>query len=86
MVKNRYFAIYIPEYQSTTVQVKIWRRSYDIRPPAITEDDPEYPGKDRRYALLAKDQIPLTECLKDTVDRFLPYWHDNIVPALKYMS
>jgi len=64
-------------------QVKIWRRSYDIRPPAITEDDPEYPGKDRRYHLLAKDQIPLTECLKDTVERFLPYWHDNIVPAIK---
>jgi len=64
-------------------QVKIWRRSYDIPPPAITEDDPEYPGKDARYAGLKKEQIPLTECLKDTVERFLPFWHDTIVPSLK---
>jgi len=64
-------------------QVKIWRRSYDIPPPKITEDSPEYPGKDPRYANLQKEQIPLTECLKDTVDRFLPYWHENIVPQIK---
>jgi len=64
-------------------QVKIWRRSYDIPPPAITPEDPEYPGKDPRYAHLKKEQIPLTECLKDTVDRFLPYWHEAVVPQLK---
>ena len=64
-------------------QVKIWRRSYDIPPPALTVDDPQYPGKDRRYAGLAPADLPLTECLKDTVDRFLPYWHDTIAPAIR---
>ena len=53
-------------------QVKIWRRSYDIRPPALEESDPRYPGKDPRYQGLTKQQLPLTECLKDTVERFLP--------------
>jgi 2,3-bisphosphoglycerate-dependent phosphoglycerate mutase len=64
-------------------QVKIWRRSYDIRPPALTEDDPRWPGGDPRYRDLARQEIPLTECLKDTVVRFLPYWHDTIGPAIK---
>lgn len=64
-------------------QVKIWRRSYDIPPPALTIDDPQFPGKDRRYAGLAPADLPLTECLKDTVDRFLPYWHETIAPAIR---
>jgi 2,3-bisphosphoglycerate-dependent phosphoglycerate mutase len=64
-------------------QTKVWRRSYDIPPPALTKDDPRYPGHDRRYAGLPDSDVPLTECLKDTVDRFLPYWHDEIGPAIK---
>ncbi|MBN1104415.1 MAG: 2,3-diphosphoglycerate-dependent phosphoglycerate mutase [Deltaproteobacteria bacterium] len=64
-------------------QVKIWRRSYDIRPPALTADDPRCPGKDPRYASLSAEEVPLTECLKDTVERFLPYWHDTIAPAVR---
>jgi len=64
-------------------QVKIWRRSYDIPPPPLSEDDPRYPGNDRRYKNLKKSDIPLTESLKDTVDRFLPLWHESIAPAIK---
>ena len=64
-------------------QVLIWRRSYDTRPPALTPDDPRFPGRDRRYAELTGDELPLTECLKDTVARFLPYWHETIVPVVK---
>ena len=64
-------------------KVKIWRRSYDIRPPALTPDDPRFPGSDPRYAGLGPEQVPLTECLKDTVERFLPYWHDTVAPAVK---
>jgi 2,3-bisphosphoglycerate-dependent phosphoglycerate mutase len=64
-------------------QVKIWRRSYDTRPPALTEDDPRWPGRDPRYQDLAAQDVPLTECLKDTVARFLPYWHETIAPAVK---
>lgn len=64
-------------------QVLIWRRSYDIPPPALTADDPRFPGNDPRYAGLTPAELPLTECLKDTVARFLPYWHETIVPALK---
>ena len=64
-------------------QVKIWRRSYDIRPPALEEADPRYPGKDRRYHNLTKQQLPLTECLKDTVERFLPCWHQVIAPSIR---
>jgi len=64
-------------------QVKIWRRSYAIQPPALTRDDARYPGKDPRYANLKPDEIPLTEALKDTVARFLPYWHQTIAPAVK---
>ncbi len=64
-------------------QVKIWRRSYDVPPPVLTKDDPRYPGKDPRYADLKPAEIPLTESLKDTVARFLPYWHDTIAPTVK---
>ncbi len=64
-------------------QVKIWRRSYDIRPPALEVTDARYPGKDPRYRNLTKPQLPLTECLKDTVDRFLPCWHEVIAPSIR---
>ncbi len=64
-------------------QVKIWRRSYDIRPPALDTTDPRFPGRDPRYRNLSKDQLPLTECLKDTVARFLPCWHETIAPAIR---
>ena len=64
-------------------QVKIWRRSYDIRPPALEETDPRNPAKDPRYKELKKDQVPLTECLKDTVERFLPCWHEVIAPTVR---
>jgi 2,3-bisphosphoglycerate-dependent phosphoglycerate mutase len=64
-------------------QVHIWRRSYDIQPPALTADDKRYPGKDPRYATLTAKELPLTECLKDTVARFLPFWHEIAVPAIK---
>ena len=61
-------------------QVKVWRRSYATPPPPLTPDDERHPGRDPRYAGLPKDVLPLTESLKDTVARFLPYWHDQIVP------
>ncbi len=64
-------------------QVQIWRRSYDIRPPALTKDDPRYPGHDMRYKNLTETELPVTECLKDTVERFLPYWHGEIAPAIQ---
>ena len=64
-------------------QVLIWRRSYDIPPPALAEDNEHYPGHDPRYANLTSEELPLTECLKDTVERFLPYWHEAIVPEIK---
>jgi 2,3-bisphosphoglycerate-dependent phosphoglycerate mutase len=64
-------------------QVLKWRRSYDIQPPALTEDDQRFPGNDPRYKGLTKAELPLTECLKDTVNRFLPYWQDTIIPSLK---
>ena len=64
-------------------QVHIWRRSYDTQPPALEKDDPRYPGKDPRYADLDEKDVPLTECLKDTVERFLPYWHETITPVVK---
>ena len=63
-------------------QVKIWRRSYDIPPPALAPDDPRRPSRDPRYAGLAPNDLPLTESLKDTVARFLPYWHQTIAPAI----
>jgi 2,3-bisphosphoglycerate-dependent phosphoglycerate mutase len=64
-------------------QVLIWRRSYDIQPPALEKTDERYPGHDPRYRGLDDRNLPLTECLKDTVDRFLPYWHGTIAPAVK---
>jgi 2,3-bisphosphoglycerate-dependent phosphoglycerate mutase len=64
-------------------QVKIWRRSYDTPPPALAPDDPRHPSNDPRYRALAKSELPLTECLKDTVARFLPYWQETIAPAVK---
>lgn len=64
-------------------KVLILRRSYDVPPPPLKTSDPRYPGNDLRYADLSSDEIPLTECLKDTVQRFLPYWHETIVPAIK---
>ncbi len=64
-------------------QVKIWRRSYDVPPPALTPNDERYPGRDPRYRNLTRAELPLTECLKDTVNRFLPYWHDPIAPAIR---
>ena len=63
-------------------QVHIWRRSYDIRPPALERSDERFPGSDPRYAGLSEDELPATECLKDTVNRFLPYWHETIAPAI----
>jgi 2,3-bisphosphoglycerate-dependent phosphoglycerate mutase len=63
-------------------QVKIWRRSYDIPPPPLTADDPRHPSHDPRYANLTADELPLTESLKDTVARFLPYWHQKIAPSI----
>jgi len=64
-------------------QVYIWRRSYDVRPPALETSDERYPGHDQRYQDLAPEDIPATECLKDTVARFLPYWHETIAPAIR---
>jgi len=64
-------------------QVKIWRRSYDTPPPALEGSDPRFPGHDPRYHDLAPAELPLTECLKDTVARFLPYWHGTIAPAIR---
>ena len=64
-------------------QVLIWRRSYDIPPPPMEKTDEGYAGNDIRYANMAEEDIPLTECLKDTVDRFLPYWHETIAPEIK---
>jgi 2,3-bisphosphoglycerate-dependent phosphoglycerate mutase len=64
-------------------QVLVWRRSYDIPPPPMTKDDDGYAGKDRRYAHLSEDDLPLSECLKDTVNRFLPLWENTIAPQIK---
>lgn len=63
-------------------QVFTWRRSFDTRPPALTPDDPRFPGHDRRYATLTPDELPTTECLKDTVARVLPFWHAVMAPAI----
>jgi 2,3-bisphosphoglycerate-dependent phosphoglycerate mutase len=64
-------------------QVKIWRRSYDIPPPPLEKSDTRFPGHDPRYRDLAPADLPTTECLKDTVARFLPHWHERIAPAVK---
>jgi 2,3-bisphosphoglycerate-dependent phosphoglycerate mutase len=64
-------------------QVQLWRRSYDTRPPALTRKDPRFPGQDRRYRNVPPDQLPLTESLQDTVNRFLPYWTETIAPGIR---
>ena len=64
-------------------QVLVWRRSYDTPPPALEKSNPHYPGNDPRYGDLSEKELPLTECLKDTVARFLPYWHETIAPTIK---
>jgi 2,3-bisphosphoglycerate-dependent phosphoglycerate mutase len=69
--------------QHGEAQVKIWRRSYDIPPPPLTPDDPRHPSKDPRYAGMSATDLPLTESLKDTVARFLPYWHGTIAPTIR---
>ncbi len=64
-------------------QVQLWRRSYDVRPPALSPDDERSPRRDPRYASLKDEEIPLTECLKDTVERVLPVWHETIAPVVR---
>jgi 2,3-bisphosphoglycerate-dependent phosphoglycerate mutase len=64
-------------------QVFIWRRSFDVPPPSLTPDDPRFPGGDLRYAGLEPGQVPLTECLRDTVARVMPYWHETVAPQIK---
>jgi 2,3-bisphosphoglycerate-dependent phosphoglycerate mutase len=64
-------------------QVHLWRRSYDVRPPALTPQDERFPGHDPRYASLTREELPLTECLKDTVTRALPYWHETVAPMVR---
>lgn len=64
-------------------QVQLWRRSYDIRPPELDQADPRYPGNEPRYKDIPKQQLPLTESLKDTVARFLPCWHQLIAPSIQ---
>jgi 2,3-bisphosphoglycerate-dependent phosphoglycerate mutase len=63
-------------------QVKIWRRSYDVPPPPLEANDPRYPGQDPRYQHLSQKELPLTESLKDTVARVVPYWNEVLVPAI----
>jgi 2,3-bisphosphoglycerate-dependent phosphoglycerate mutase len=63
-------------------QVLIWRRSYDVRPPALEPDDPRHPRFDHRYRNLDPNDIPVTEALKDTVERIVPYWKEQMEPAL----
>ena len=69
--------------QHGEAQVKIWRRSYGIPPPALTPNDPRHPSRDRRYAEITPAELPLTESLKDTVARFLPHWHETIAPDIR---
>ncbi len=64
-------------------QVKLWRRSYDVPPPPLTRDDPRWPGHDPRYADVLPDELPLAECLKDTVARFMPWWQQEAAPTIK---
>ena len=64
-------------------QVLMWRRAYNVRPPSLEKVDERYPGNDPRYGDLAENELPLTECLKDTVNRFLPYWHEVLAPMIK---
>jgi 2,3-bisphosphoglycerate-dependent phosphoglycerate mutase len=64
-------------------QVLVWRRSYDIPPQALEKNDSRYPGNDPRYKELDEKELPFTECLKDTVNRFVPYWQDIIAPVVR---
>src|SRR6056297_1953656 len=64
-------------------QVQIWRRSYDVAPMALEADEPRHPARDMKYKGIDPSRIPATECLKDTIDRFLPYWHETIAPRLQ---
>lgn len=64
-------------------QVQVWRRSFDVPPPPIDEDSQYHPAREAKYAKLSKDEIPVTECLKDTIARVMPYWEENIIPQLK---
>ena len=64
-------------------QVKIWRRSYATRPPLLEKSDERWPGRDSRYASLSAEELPLVECLADTVSRVVPYWEKAIVPDVK---
>jgi 2,3-bisphosphoglycerate-dependent phosphoglycerate mutase len=64
-------------------QVKIWRRSYDVPPPPLSADDPRHPARDPRYAALSPAELPLAECLKDTVARVVPYWQGEIAPRIR---
>jgi 2,3-bisphosphoglycerate-dependent phosphoglycerate mutase len=64
-------------------QTKTWRRSYELPPPPVTPDDERHPSHDPRYESLAASEVPATESLKDTVERFLPYWHGTIAPAIR---
>jgi 2,3-bisphosphoglycerate-dependent phosphoglycerate mutase len=64
-------------------QVLIWRRSYDVRPPGLCSSDPRWPGYEDKYQNLDDDDLPLTESLKDVVERFLPYWHEEMAPELR---
>ena len=63
-------------------QVLLWRRSYDVRPPELDINDKRHPSNELKYNKIDKELLPATECLKDTVDRFLPYWHETIKPAI----
>ena len=69
--------------QHGEAQVKLWRRSFDVPPPALTESDPRHPGRDPRYKDVPKSELPLTESLKDTIARVLPLWNEQIAPAIK---
>jgi len=64
-------------------QVLVWRRSFDTAPPPLTREDPGHPSHDRRYANVPAHDLPVTESLKDTINRFLPYWHDTIAPDIR---
>ena len=64
-------------------RVNVWRRSYDVRPPSLALDDPRHPRYDPKYASFHPEDLPATECLKDTIDRFLPYAQENIAPAIR---
>ncbi len=64
-------------------QVHIWRRSFDMPPPPLDKDDERYPGHDPRYKDLPENELPVTESLKDTIARFLPYWHEEIAPSVR---